>query len=205
MGSASTAKPNTALKALDDWCRCITEDVTLRYSSALKLKTDGDPFRRLGRLYRWLSGDYDADNFEQSTDVDEHNAWVERANARQAFLDRVAAADVDMSWANSTGNEPHPLEGLIIDETVLDNCEQSRQWVSDNTQLHDDNLSHSKHELDETNNRNTPQTSNAGLPRFKMTAPDDTTVEVPTDWAMYMAAISKKIDSLNESIREIAS
>ena len=75
--------------------------------------------------------------------------------------------------------------------------------MSDNTQLHDDNSAHSEHEIDETNN--TQQTSNVGLPMFKMIAPDGTTVEVPTDWAMCMAAISKKIDSLNESIREMVS
>ena len=39
---------------------------------------------------------------------------------------------------------------------------------------------------------------------FSMTAPDGTTVEVPTDWAIYMAAMNKKIDSLNESIREMS-
>ena len=128
MASATTVRPNAALKVLNDWCRCITEDETLRYSSALKLRTDGDPFSKLGRLYKWLAGDYNADNFEQSADTDEHNTWVERANARQAFLDRVAAADADISWANSTGNEPHPLEGLITDETVLDNYVRSRQW-----------------------------------------------------------------------------
>ena len=104
--NASTVKPNTALKTLDDWCRYIIEDETVRYSSTLKLKPDGDPFKR---LYRWLSGDYDADGFEQSADANEHNAWVERANARQAFLDRVAAADADISWANSTGNESSRL------------------------------------------------------------------------------------------------
>ena len=120
-------------------------------------------------------------------------------------MDRVAAVDADISWANSTGNEPYPLEGLITDETALDNYERSHQWVSDNTQLHDDNSSQSEHELDETNNRNAQQMNNVGLPMFKMTAPGDTTVEVPTDWAMYMAAISKKIESLNESIREMSS
>ena len=121
MASATTIKPNAALKALNDWCRYITEDETLRYSCALELRTEGDPFSKLGRLYKWLAGDYIADDFEQSADADEHNAWIERANARQAFLDRVAAADADISWANSTGNEPHPLKGLITDETVLGN------------------------------------------------------------------------------------
>ena len=204
MAGATTVKPNAALKALNDWCRCITEDETLRYSSALKLKTDGDPFSKLECLYKWLAGDYNADDFEQSADADEHNAWVERANARQAFLDHVAAADADISWANSTGNESHPLKGLITDETVLDNYERSRQWVSDNTQLHDDSTLHSDQEKDEINGRNNQQTSSSGIPMFSMTAPDGTTMELPTDCAMYMAAMNEKIDSLNESIREMA-
>ena len=119
-------------------------------------------------------------------------------------MDRVAAADADISWANSTGNEPHPLEGLITDETVLDNYERSRQWVSDNTQLHDDSTFHSELDKDEAVGKNNQTTSNSGIPMFSMTAPDGTTVEVPTDWAMYMAAMSKKIDSVNESIREMA-
>ena len=150
--SAQSDKSNAALKSLNDWCRCITEDESLRYSSALKLKADGDPFNRQGRLYRWLSGDYTADDFEQSIVTDEHNAWVERANARQAFLDRVAAADPDISWANSTGNEPHPLEGLITDETVLDNVERSRQWVNDITRRIDDSVTPSENGVDETIN-----------------------------------------------------
>ena len=133
MMSASSVKPNATLKVLEDWCRCIKEDETLRYSSILKLKTDGDPFKRLGRLYRCLSGDYDVDDFELSADADEHNAWIERVNARQSFLDRVAAADADRSWANSTRDEPHPLEGLITDDSVFDIYERSRQWVNDNT------------------------------------------------------------------------
>ena len=181
MASVTTVKPNATLKALDDWCRCITEDETLRYSSALKLRTDGEPFSRLGRLYKWLAGDYNADAFEQSADADEHNAWVERVNACQAFLDRVAAADADVSWANSTGNEPHPLKGLITDETVLNNYERSRQWVSDNTQLHDVSTLPSDQEKDEANCRKNQQTSNSGISMFSMTAPDCTSVEVPTD------------------------
>ena len=201
--SAPTAKPNGALQSLDDWCRCITEEETLRYTSALKLRSDGDPFSRLGRLYRWLAGEYDTEDFEQSADADEHNAWVERANARQAFLDRVAAADADISWANSTRDEPHPLEGLIADETVNENFARSRQWVSDNTRLHDDSPGHSEHVKDRMSSQAKQQTSRGGMAMFSMTAPDGTTVEVPTDWAMYMAAMSKKIDSLNESIREL--
>ena len=202
--STQSDKSNVALKSLNDWCRCITEDESLRYSSALKLKADGDPFSRLGRLYGWLSGDYTADDFEQSVETDEYNAWVERANARQAFLDRVAAADPDISWANSTGNGPHPLEGLITDETVLDNFERSCQWVNDTTQRIDDSVTPSENDVDETINQNAAQRKQGGLLMFQMTAPDGTMVEVPTDWAIYMAAISKKINSLNESIREMA-
>ena len=203
--SAQSDKSNAALKSLDDWCRCITEDESRRYSSALKLKANGDPFSRLGRLYRWLSGDYTADDFEQSVELDEHNAWVERANARQAFLDRVAAADPDISWANSTGNEPHPLEGLITDETVRENFERSRQWVNDTTRRADESGEPSENGEDEAINESAEQTKQGGISMFQMTAPDGTMVEVPTDWAMYMAAMSKKIDSLNESIRELAS
>ena len=113
-------------------------------------------------------------------------------------------ADPDISWANSTGNEPHPLEGLITDETVLDNFERSRQWVNDTTRKIDDSGVPSENGEDETINESAEQTKQGGLSMFQMTALDGTMVEVPTDWAMYMATISKKIDSLNESIREMA-
>ena len=80
MASATTVRPNAALKALNDGCRCITEDETLRYSSALR--TDGDPFSKLGRLYKWLAGDYNVDDFEQSADADTTTSITPGSNAQ---------------------------------------------------------------------------------------------------------------------------
>ena len=41
---------NTALKAIDNWCRCLTEDETLHYTEALGLKRNGGAFQKLKRL-----------------------------------------------------------------------------------------------------------------------------------------------------------
>ena len=62
----------------------------------------------------------------------------------------------------------------------------------------------SENGVDETIIESAAQTKQGGLFMFQMTAPDGTVVEVPTDWAIYMVAMSKKFDSLNESIREMA-
>ena len=77
--------------------------------------------------------------------------------------------------------------------------------MNNTTRRNDDSAAHAENGENETTNESTGQTRNGGLPIFQMTAPDGTTVEVPTDRAIYMVAISKKIDSFNESIREIAS
>ena len=66
--------------------------------------------------------------------------------------------------------------------------------MNDTTRMMDDSLVHSENGGDETINESAEQTRQGGLPMFQMTAPDGTMVEVPTDWAMYMAAMSKKID-----------
>ena len=77
--------------------------------------------------------------------------------------------------------------------------------MNDTTRRMDDSVVPPENGGDGTINESAEQTGQGGLPMFSMTAPDGTTVEVPTDWAMYMAAMSKNIDSLNESIRELAS
>ena len=109
---------DTARKAIDNWCRCLTEDETLRYTQALGLKRNGGPFRKLERLSKWLGGDYEPEDFEEMAAADEHTAWVQRANARRTFLDRTLGTAHDISWANSTLDEPHPLEVLKTDEVV---------------------------------------------------------------------------------------
>ena len=88
------------MRALDNWCRYLTEDEALSYTEALQLRKDGSIFRRLERINKWLTGVYDTENFMELAAADEHSAWVERANARPTFLDRASGAAVDLSWAN---------------------------------------------------------------------------------------------------------
>ena len=108
--SNSATMGDTALKAIDNWWRCRAVDETLRYTQALGLKRNCGTFQKLECLSKWLAGDYN--NFEEMAAVDEHTAWVQRANARRTFLDRTSGSDHDISWANSTTDEPHPLEVL---------------------------------------------------------------------------------------------
>ena len=98
----------------------------MRYTEALGLKRNGRTFRKLERLSKWLAGDYEPEDFAEITAADEHTAWVERANARRTFLDRTSGSNHDISWANSTSDEPHPLEVLKTDESVQENLERSR-------------------------------------------------------------------------------
>ena len=85
-----------ALKAIGNWCRCLTSDETLRYTQGLGLKANGGTFQKLERLSKWLAGDYKPEDFEDTAPADEHMARVERANARRTFLDRTSGSDHDI-------------------------------------------------------------------------------------------------------------
>ena len=196
---------DTARKAIDNWCRCLTRDETLRYTQALGLKRNGGTFRKLERLNKWLVGDYEPEEFVEMAAADEHTAWVQRANARRTFLDRTSGSDHDISWANSTSDEPHPLEVLKTGEVVQQNLERSREWATQASREERETAEDETVSNDENNNRNADasgqNTANARPTMFEMSMADGTTLQVPTDWTVYMAAVDKKLDQIEESTR----
>ena len=120
--------------ALENWCTCISLEEIDKYLTAMKLKTSGVRFQKLVRASRWLLGDYSADDFiATTTDVDEHTAWVERANLRHTF-DRVCNGEIETPWARgSEENEPHPLEYVREDYAVKIKVEQTRLEIATRT------------------------------------------------------------------------
>ena len=121
----------------------------LIYIEALQLRKDGSTFRRLERINKWLTGVYHSEDFMELAAADEHSAWVERANARTTFLDRASGAVVDLSWANSPMDEPHPLEALKTDETVRSEDTPS----NDEEEESDDNSHIHEHDTRDYSNR----------------------------------------------------
>ena len=89
-------KMATTEQAIENWCTCLSLDEIDEYLTAMKLKTCGARFEKLNRASKWLLGDYSADDFiATTTDVDEHSAWVERANLRHTFVDRVCNGEIE--------------------------------------------------------------------------------------------------------------
>ena len=126
---------------------------------------------------------------------------MERANARRTFLDRTSGSEHDISWANSTSDEPHPLEILKTDD-------QSRKISSAaaHGQLRHRDMSQ---KLQRTTEQTTPPNglnrTNTRPAMFEVSMADGTTLQVPTDWAMYMAAVDKKLRQIEKSTRLMAS
>ena len=117
---------------LENWCTCRSLEEIDKYHAAMKLRTSGARFQKLHRASRWLLGDYSADDLIATTaDVDEHTAWVERANLRHTFVDRVCNGDIETPWARgSDENEPHPLEYVREDDAVKIKLEQTRLEIA---------------------------------------------------------------------------
>ena len=195
----SAAMGETTRKAIDNWCRCLTEDETLRYTQALGLKRNGGTVQRLESISRWLAGDYEPDDFVELAAADEHTTWVERANAHRTFLDRTSGSDHNISWANSTSDESHPLEVLKSDEGVQNNLECSRAWAAEASREIQEDREVERTPIDENNNRSADgrgqQTGNRRPDMFEMPMADGMTLQVPTDWAIYMAAVDKNANS----------
>ena len=137
--------------------------------------------------------------------ADEHTAWVQRANARRTFLDRASGSDHDISWANSTSDEPHSLEVLKTDEVVHENRERSRAWATEASRHDLEDAENNLAANNEDNSRSAEvseqNTANKRPTMFEMSIADGTTLQVPTEWAMYMAAVDKKFRQIEESTR----
>ena len=222
----SATMGETALKAIDNWCRCLTEDETLRYTEALGLKRNGGTFRKLERLSKWLAGDYEPEDFAEIAAADELTAWVERANARRTFLGRTSGTGHDISWANSMSDEPHPLEILKTiefsiefsnnklldhktDESVQENLERSRAWAAEVSRhgSEDPEIDEASTVVNDNRGAATSgqDTTNQRPAMFEMSMADGTMLQVPTEWAMYMAAVDKKLRQIEESMRLMTS
>ena len=120
---------------LENWCTCLSLEEIDKYLTAMKLKTSGARFQKLDRASRWILGDYSADDFIATTaDVDEYTAWVERANLRHTFVDRVCKGEIETPWARgSEENEPHSLEYVREDDAVKIKLEQTRLEIATRT------------------------------------------------------------------------
>ena len=113
---------------LDNWCMCISLEEIHKYLNAMKLKTSGARFEKLSRTSRWLLGDYSADNFIAiNADADEHTEYVDRANLRHTFIDRVCSGEIETPCVQgSKEKEPHPLEYVRDDDAVKCKLEHTR-------------------------------------------------------------------------------
>ena len=81
--------------ALKNCCMCLSLEEIDKYLKRMKLKTPGSRFQKLDRASRWLLGDYSAEDFiATDAEVDEHTAWVDRANLRQTFIDRICNGEI---------------------------------------------------------------------------------------------------------------
>ena len=114
--------------ARENWCMCFSLEEIDKYLKEMKLKTSGARFQKLDRASRWLLGDYSAEDFiATDAEVDEHTAWVDRANLHQTFIDRVCNGQIETPWVQcSDEKEPHPLEYVRDDDVVKCKLEQTR-------------------------------------------------------------------------------
>ena len=95
---------------------------------------------------------------------------------------------------------PHPLEVLKTDKAVQKNLERSRECAAEATRDRQNDGEDKTTFNDENNNRNTEvnvqKMINKRPAMFEMSIADGTTLQVPTDWAMYMAAVNKKLQQI---------
>ena len=121
--------------ALENWCMCLSLEEINKYLDAMKLKTSGARFKKLSRASRWLLGDYSVDDFiATNADADEHTAWVDRANLRHTFIDRVCSGEIETPWVQgSEEKEPPQLEYLRDDDAVEVKLEQTRLNIETRT------------------------------------------------------------------------
>ena len=106
--------------ALENWCTFLSLEEIDKYLKVMKLKTSDARLQKLDRPSRWLLGDYSAEDFIASdAEVDEHTTWVDRANLRHMFINRVCNGEIKVPWVQgSDENEPHPLEYVRDDDAV---------------------------------------------------------------------------------------
>ena len=127
----AAAPPDEPIAGLENWCLCILYADAQNYMASLGLKTEGSRFQKLERFTQWLAGNYFPEDFQDLPGTESHEAWVDRVNRRQTFIDRTLGEEGDSTWANSTENEQHPLEAAKADVRILHNLERSRAWVND--------------------------------------------------------------------------
>ena len=188
---------------------------------SLGLKTEGSRFQKLDRFAQWLAGNYFPEDFQDLPDTESHEAWVDRVNRREIFIDRTLSEEGNSIWANSTENEPHPLEAIKADARILQNLERSRAWVNDalngNSALDRQNrqstagarsaIAISPSEINQQpdtaagGDANTTNQPAGGSITIRTT--DGKPFAIPTEWAVYMAEVLKKINSLEESMRQL--
>ena len=100
-------------------------------------------------------------------------------------------------WENSTSDESHPLEALKTDERVQNNLERSRAWAAEASKEIQKGREVERTPSDENNNRSADkrgqETDKRRPDMFEMSMADGTTLQVPTEWAMHMAAVDKKL------------
>ncbi|CAB0040890.1 unnamed protein product [Trichogramma brassicae] len=92
----------------------------------LELKTDGSMFQKKARLYQWLSGDYSANDFVESTfggaERAEHHVSLRAAFINTTCWEKSGETIIDHNVDN---DQPHPMIGLDTSETVRRNLEKS--------------------------------------------------------------------------------
>ena len=201
-----TGKMATAVQAIENWCTCLSLEEIDKYLTAMKMKTSGARFEKLNRASKWLLGDYSADDFiETDTDVDEHSEWVERANLRQTFVDRICNGEIETPWVQgSEENEPHPLESVREDDAVKIKLEQTRleiaSRVAEKSSLEQDDANDNDENaaggetLANIHANSSPQTAQQHI-----TTQETPNIAIPAELSMLLTQLTQKVTQLAEN------
>ena len=171
------------------------------------LRVDGKKFAKLERLSQWLPGNYEPDDFVAEPEIEGvHAQWVHRTNLRTTFIDRASGSNPDLSWANTTKDEQHPLEVVKADSKVAANLEQSRVWVASVVMEHDEmtEASHSEHDDINANELYQQETRDVAPGMLPLQQSNCAEFQIPMEFAVYMTEMNKKMDRLEESIQALS-
>ena len=146
---------------------------------------------------------------------------VDRVNRRQTFIDCTLGEEGNSTWANSMENEPNALEAVKAFARIFQNLERSRAWVNDalngNSALDREDrqstagarsaIEFSPPEInqqpDAAVGRVADMSNQPAGESITIRTTDGKPFAIPTEWAVYMAEVFKKMNSLEESMRQL--
>ena len=115
-------------ESIGNWYQCLSAKEVDEHLQTLAMKTSGSKFIKMNRLFQWLLGIYEPEDFQADEEKDEILVRIKR-DLQSTFISERSKKELPPAWANITGDstgEQHPLTMLAEDEITKANLEATR-------------------------------------------------------------------------------